>query len=110
MEDAAAHPLAGQGRLAAATTGEVVWVRREPDLDALRPQLQAALDAGIRSVAVVLKHAAIFPEHEAAVGALARGMGFAQVSLSSVVSPMVKMVARGFTAAADAYLTPHILR
>ena len=24
--------------------------------------------------------------------------------------PMVKMVPRGFTAAADAYLTPHILR
>ena len=26
------------------------------------------------------------------------------------VSPMVKMVPRGFTAAADAYLTPHIVR
>ena len=33
-----------------------------------------------------------------------------QVSLSSMVMPMVKMVPRGFTAAADAYLTPHILR
>ena len=33
-----------------------------------------------------------------------------QVSLSSAVMPMVKMVPRGFTAAADAYLTPHILR
>ena len=33
-----------------------------------------------------------------------------QVSLSSVVMPMVKMVPRGFTATADAYLTPHILR
>lgn len=37
-------------------------------------------------------------------------MGLVQVSLSSVVMPMVKMVPRGFTAAADAYLTPHILR
>ena len=33
-----------------------------------------------------------------------------QVSLSAAVMPMVKMVPRGFTAAADAYLTPHILR
>ena len=33
-----------------------------------------------------------------------------QVSLSSSVMPMVKMVPRGFTAAADAYLTPGILR
>jgi 5-oxoprolinase (ATP-hydrolysing) len=61
-------------------------------------------------VAVVLKHAAIFPQHEQAVGQLAREMGFRQVSLSSAVMPMVKMVPRGFTAAADAYLTPHIMR
>lgn len=33
-----------------------------------------------------------------------------QVSLSHAVMPMVKMVARGFTTAADAYLTPHIMR
>ena len=33
-----------------------------------------------------------------------------QISLSSSVMPMVKMVPRGFTAAADAYLTPHIMR
>lgn len=30
--------------------------------------------------------------------------------MSHAVMPMVKMVPRGFTAAADAYLTPHILR
>ena len=45
-----------------------------------------------------------------AVGRLAEELGFTQISLSSVVMPMVKMVPRGFTAAADAYLTPHILR
>ena len=33
-----------------------------------------------------------------------------QVSLSSEVMQMVKMVPRGFTATADAYLTPHIMR
>jgi hypothetical protein len=33
-----------------------------------------------------------------------------KVSLSHEVMPMVKMVPRGFTAAADAYLTPHIMR
>lgn len=41
--------------------------------------LQAVLDAGISSIAVVLKHAAIFPEHEKLVGQLARDMGFKQV-------------------------------
>ncbi len=32
------------------------------------------------------------------------------VSLSSKIMPMVKMVPRGYTAAADAYLTPHIMK
>ena len=36
--------------------------------------------AGITSVAVVLKHAAIYPAHEQLVGQLARDMGFAQAS------------------------------
>lgn len=106
--DSERHPLGGTP--ATATTGEAVVVRRAPDLPALRRDLQAVLDAGIVSVAVVLKHAAIFPQHERLVGELAREMGFRQVSLSSVVMPMVKMVPRGFTAAADAYLTPHIMR
>ena len=40
---------------------------------------QAVRDAGIASVAVVLKHSYIFGEHEEAVGALARELGFTQV-------------------------------
>ena len=68
------------------------------------------LDKGITSLAVCLKHSFLFPEHEELVGQLAKGMGFKQISLSSQVMPMVKMVPRGYTAAADAYLTPHIMR
>lgn len=34
--------------------------------------------------------------------------GFLNVSLSHQVMPMIRMVPRGFTACADAYLTPHI--
>lgn len=37
------------------------------------------LDGGIKSLAVVFKHAAIFPEHEEAVGKVARELGFEQV-------------------------------
>lgn len=44
------------------------------------------------------------------MGNLAREMGFTHVSLSSEVMPMVKAVPRGFTTAADAYLTPVIAR
>ena len=42
--------------------------------------LQRVLDSGIRSIAVVLKHAAIFPDHEQAVGRIAQDLGFEQVA------------------------------
>ncbi|XP_048338634.1 5-oxoprolinase [Sphaerodactylus townsendi] len=51
-----------------------------------------------------------WPNHEQQVGALARDLGFRQVSLSSEVMPMVRAVPRGYTACADAYLTPCISR
>lgn len=85
-------------------------MRKAPDLDALQKDLEPVLKMGIKSIAVVLKHSALFPDHEIQVGDVAREMGFTQISLSSLVMPMVKIVPRGFTAAADAYLTPHILR
>ena len=40
---------------------------------------QTVLDKGIKSIAVVLKHSAIYPDHEEAVGKLAKEMGFEQV-------------------------------
>ena len=42
------------------------------------------------------------------VGRLAKEMGFSQISLSSRVMPMIKLVARGDTTMTDAYLNPHI--
>ena len=53
-------------------------------------------------------HAYAYPEHERLVGELARELGFEQVSLSSRVMPMVKLVPRGDTTMVDAYLNPHI--
>ncbi|MGW1144316.1 hydantoinase B/oxoprolinase family protein [Streptomyces sp. NPDC002454] len=87
--------------------GEVL---RQPDLDALEGPLRAALDEGLRAVAVVLLHSHLHPEHERRVGALATRLGFRQVSLSSEVSPLVKLVPRGDTTVADAYLSPVLHR
>ena len=106
--DTAAYTPAGED--AAAVTGEAVRVEKAPDLEVVKKDLAALHAAGFRSLAVVFKHAALFPAHERAVAAVARAVGFTQVSLSSDVSPVVKMVPRGFTATADAYLTPHIAR
>lgn len=79
-------------------------------LEALRADLQPVLDAGVRSLSVVLMHSFLYPGHEQEVGILAADMGFTHVSLSSSIMPMVKVVPRGCTALADAYLTPCIRR
>ncbi len=96
------------GPAVAGINGERFELLEAPDLDAIRPQLQSVLDQGIRSLAVAFLHACAYPEHERMLGAMAREMGFSQVSLSSRVMPMVKLVPRGDTAMVDAYLTPHI--
>ncbi|MFH8392329.1 hydantoinase B/oxoprolinase family protein [Streptomyces sp. NPDC018036] len=85
-------------------------VLRAPDLDALAVSLQEAYDDGIRAVAVVCLHSHLHPAHEQAVGELATRVGFPQVSLSSEVSPLMKLVPRGDTAVVDAYLSPVLRR
>ncbi|MHA5053556.1 hydantoinase B/oxoprolinase family protein [Streptomyces sp. SD15] len=85
-------------------------VLRAPDLDALSGPLQEAYDAGIRAVAVVCVHSHLHPAHEQAVGDLAAAVGFPQISLSSEVSPLMKLVPRGDTAVVDAYLSPVLRR
>jgi 5-oxoprolinase (ATP-hydrolysing) len=85
-------------------------VLRAPDLDALVGPLQEAYDDGIRAVAVVCMHSHLHPAHEQAVGELAARIGFPQISLSSEVSPLMKLVPRGDTAVVDAYLSPVLRR
>ncbi|KAM8811123.1 5-oxoprolinase [Eudromia elegans] len=94
----------------AGTTGESLLLLEPLELAALRGRLQDVLARGIRSLAVLLLHSYAWPEHERRVGALARELGFAHVSLSSAVTGMARAVPRGYTACADAYLTPCIRR
>ncbi|WP_406322297.1 hydantoinase B/oxoprolinase family protein [Streptomyces sp. NBC_00519] len=85
-------------------------VLRAPDLDALVGPLREAYGDGIRAVAVVCMHSHLHPAHEQAVGRLAARIGFPQISLSSEVSPLMKLVPRGDTAVVDAYLSPVLRR
>jgi 5-oxoprolinase (ATP-hydrolysing) len=80
------------------------------DLDAARAAMQAAREDGIEAVAIVLMHAWTAPEHERALADAAREAGFAQVSVSHEVSPLIKLVGRGDTTVVDAYLTPILSR
>ncbi|MET8473694.1 hydantoinase B/oxoprolinase family protein [Streptomyces sp. NPDC006422] len=80
------------------------------DLDALEADLRRAHEDGIRAVAVVCLHSHLHPAHEREIGALAERVGFPQISLSSEVSPLMKVVPRGDTAVVDAYLSPVLRR
>ena len=71
--------------------------------------LRIARQDGITSVAIALIHAWKYPEQEQRLGRLARQAGFTQISLSHACSPLLRLVPRGDTTVADAYLSP-ILR
>lgn len=76
------------------------------DEDAAREALVAVVARGVRAIAIVLMHGYLHPAHEAALARVARGVGFAQVSVSHEVSPLIKLVGRGDTSVVDAYLSP----
>ena len=80
------------------------------DLTSLKTQLKEARADGIDAVAIVFMHAYAYPAHERQAAALARELGFGQVSASHAVSPLIKIVARGDTSVADAYLSPILRR
>lgn len=85
-------------------------VLRPLDEAAARADLRAAFEAGFRAVAIVLLHGFRFTDHEACVAAVAREVGFTQVSVSHEVSPLMKLVGRGDTTVVDAYLSPILRR
>ncbi len=71
-----------------------------------RAGLQAAFDAGLRAVAIVLMHGYRHHVHEIRLGEIAKEVGFTQISLSHETAPLIKLIGRGDTTLADAYLSP----
>ena len=76
------------------------------DQDSARASLQAAYDRGLASVAIVLMHGYRYPTHERRLAEIAAAIGFTQISTSHDVSALIKLVGRGDTTLADAYLSP----
>ena len=76
------------------------------DEAAAQAALQRGYDAGLRAVAIVLMHGYRYPAHEQALARIARQIGFTQISVSHEVAPLIKLVGRGDTVLADAYLSP----
>ena len=90
-----------------AADGEVITPLNEPRAAAA---LQEAFDDGIRAVAIAFMHGYRYTDHEERIAALARKIGFTQVSVSHEVSPLMKLVSRGDTTVVDAYLSPILRR
>ncbi|MCB1352070.1 MAG: hydantoinase B/oxoprolinase family protein [Rhodobacteraceae bacterium] len=65
---------------------------------------------GLSACAIVFVHGYRHHAHETRAAEIARAAGFAQVSVSHEVSPLMKMVSRGDTTVVDAYLTPILRR
>ena len=65
---------------------------------------------GLAACAIVRLHAWKFPAHEQRLAELAHEAGFAQISASHAVSPLLRFVPRGDTTVVDAYLSPILRR
>jgi len=76
------------------------------DDSALRALLKGWQTNNIESIAICFMHAWTNPAHEKRVAQIAREAGFTRVSTSHEVSPLMKLVSRGNTTVADAYLSP----
>jgi 5-oxoprolinase (ATP-hydrolysing) len=76
----------------------------------LRRELERLKADGLSAIAIVFMHAWRYPDHEKRAAIMAREMGFAQVSVSHEVSPLIKLVGRGDTTVVDAYLSPILRR
>ncbi|MFM5924856.1 MAG: hydantoinase B/oxoprolinase family protein [Novosphingobium sp.] len=87
--------------------GEVL---RDLDEAAARDAFAAAVAEGFRSVAIVLVHGWQHTAHEVRLAQLARDAGFAQISVSHELAPLIKLVPRGDTTLVDAYLSPVLRR
>src|SRR3954451_9917422 len=87
--------------------GEIL---RPLDLDRALVDFEAAYREGYRAIAIVLMHGWRWTAHETALAALAREIGFTQVSAGHEVGPLIKLVGRGDTSVVDAYLSPVLRR
>ncbi|MDB6071671.1 MAG: 5-oxoprolinase, partial [Verrucomicrobiales bacterium] len=75
---------------------------------ALTLQAEALVREGVRTAAVALAHSDLNPAHEIAVRDVLAAAGFSTISLSSELSPQVRLLPRASTAVVDAALAPVI--
>ena len=80
------------------------------DEAAAREAFETAHADGFRAIAILLMHGWQYTDREARLAAIAREIGFSQISVSHEVAPLIKLVGRGDTTVVDAYLSPVLRR
>lgn len=92
-------------------TGDILRIICPLDETAVRQKLSDLRAKGIDAIAICLAHSYLYPKHEDRIAEIASEIGFTHISKSSSVGAnMIKMISRGSSASADAYLTPEIVR
>ncbi len=74
------------------------------DEDGLAAEARALVEEGFDAAAVALMHSYRNPDHERRCERVLRDAGFATVSCSAELAPLIKIVPRAHTAVVDAYL------
>jgi 5-oxoprolinase (ATP-hydrolysing) len=93
------------------STGDNLRIIKPLNHGEVRSKLSAIKEKGIDALAICFAHSYLYPQHEEDVAKIAVDLGFTHVSTSSGVgAKMIKMITRGNSASADAYLTPEIRR
>ncbi|KAI1769296.1 Hydantoinase B/oxoprolinase-domain-containing protein [Hypoxylon sp. FL1150] len=116
MEDAIKDPLPcgidveSDPALRVGQSGDIIRILEPLNVESTRKSLQGLFDKGFRSICICLAHSYSFPDHENAIRDIAREVGFTSISASASLIPMIKLISRGMSATADAYLTPEIKR
>lgn len=87
--------------------GEILTPLNE---QAARASFAKLREDGFDAIAIVLMHGWKYRKHEVRLAQIALELGFAQVSVSHEVSPLIKLVPRGDTTVVDAYLSPVLRR
>ncbi|KAJ9397496.1 hypothetical protein DTO282F9_5501 [Paecilomyces variotii] len=91
-------------------SGDVVRILKPLNEGEVRRSLLQLYNEDFRSISVCLAHSYTYPQHELRIAEIAKEIGFTHISLSSQVAPMIRLVPRGMSATADAYLTPTVKR
>ena len=81
-------------------------VLQPASVEQIEASLQKLKALGIQSLAICLLNSYANDQHEVLVARTAEDLGFKEISVSSQVAPLVRIVPRGDTTVMDAYLNP----